>query len=264
MSHALLLISLAVLVTAGHACRTQGEGCAGHIPCCAGLRCAIDAGQFWGFCQPGSGGGGGEQPPTQPPQPPSGGYLISLQEFRTAVTSNGYPSPSEEQYNNINSRAAGSGSITTKRELAMFLANILHESDGLRAKEEYNPINAPYAPYPGRNYHGRGYIMLSHYYNYRDASQALYGDLRLLENPDLVKNDDRIAWDAAFWFWKSRVHSQAGIYEGHFGVSIKFINGGIECVPGGTPQARRRFEMYKKIFQTFSLPGSPIERGCYN
>ena len=62
-----------------------------------------------------------------------------MDEFNQAVTSNGYPKPTQDQYTNFITEATPVGKITTRRELAMFLANILLESDGLRAKVEYGP-----------------------------------------------------------------------------------------------------------------------------
>ncbi len=74
-----------------------------------------------------------------------------------------------EVYNNFNSQTLSKGGITSKREAAMFLAQILWESDGLVAKSqyacrttgcpgEYLQTTSPY--YPGQNYYGRGYIQL--------------------------------------------------------------------------------------------------------
>jgi chitinase len=58
------------------------------------------------------------------------------------------------------------GGITTKREAAMFLAQILWESDGLRATSEYAcaatgcPGEYGTSQYPEESYYGRGYIQL--------------------------------------------------------------------------------------------------------
>lgn len=50
-------------------------------------------------------------------------------------------------------------------------------------------------------FRGRGYIQLTGRANYRDASQDLFGDDRLLRDPDLV-NDAKIAAPVAAWFMK--------------------------------------------------------------
>ncbi|XP_055356204.1 uncharacterized protein LOC129601429 [Paramacrobiotus metropolitanus] len=267
-----VVAALLLSVIGNEACRLQGEGCADHIPCCGGLKCD-NGGNVFGFCKvsvPPYTGGGSVNPPPNPPAPspsgggqPASGYLISKDEFREAVTINGYGAPSDEQYENIN-KGAVNGKVTTKRELAMFLANILHESDGLKAKEEYSPIISTDPAYPGKNYHGRGYIQLSHIYNYRDASFALYGDDRLARNPEQVATNDKIAWDTTFWFWGNRVHDKAGVAEGKFGVTTRAINGGYECDGAYQHKARRRFAMYTKILNIFVPGETPIESGCYN
>ncbi|XP_055355623.1 uncharacterized protein LOC129600960 [Paramacrobiotus metropolitanus] len=270
------------LIAVVRACQTEGEGCSNNIPCCStGLTCDLRANAF-GFCVKGSGGAPAGGKTTAPPKPTttprkpapaattkapssgtSAGYLITKEQFRQAVTANGYPAPSDEQYENINKRAFN-GKITTKRELAMFLANILHESDGLRAKEEYVPIVSTDPAYPGKNFHGRGYIMLSHVYNYKDASMALYGDDRLARNPEQVAKNDQIAWDTAFWFWASRVHGQPGVAEGKFGATVKAINGGLECNGSWNEQPHNRYKMYVKILALFVPGEAPLENGCYN
>lgn len=92
----------------------------------------------------------------------------------------------------------------------MALTQFLHESDGLRAKREYQCQHTgcpgQYASNdcdaPDQHYYGRGYIQLSWCYNYRSASQSLFGDMRLVSDPDMVARDENLAWNTAFWFWK--------------------------------------------------------------
>lgn len=122
--------------------------------------------------------------------------LINENEFYKAVTSSGYKKPSLEQYNNIISQAESNGNITNKMQLAMFLATVLWESDGLTALREYQcypklNANCSYSTglgYKGRNYYGRGYIQLTWDYNYKAASLDLFNDDRLLKNPDIGKH----------------------------------------------------------------------------
>ena len=99
---------------------------------------------------------------------PSGGSLISQNEFEKAIVTNGYPQPSSIQYYNLVNQAGSKGNIYSKLELAMFLSQIMWESDGLRAMREYNcypTFNSGCAyssgiGFPGQNYFGRGYIQL--------------------------------------------------------------------------------------------------------
>ncbi|OQV20260.1 putative Chitinase 5 [Hypsibius exemplaris] len=190
--------------------------------------------------------------------------LVTYNQFVNAVTSSsGYGAPSRDQYNNLLNRA-GNGQITTKRELAMFLANIIHESAGLTTKEEWGP--PPAGTYtssvdlPGRRYHGRGYMQLTYGYNYKAASQALYRDLRLLENPDQVKTNDVIAWDTSYWFWSVNVHSATGVQSGNFGRTIKQINGARECGdrPSNPTAARKRIKIYEAVLRSFGIASGSV------
>lgn len=93
-------------------------------------------------------------------------YLVTYQEFSSAVTKAGYDLPAYEKYFNFVTQLEPLGGIKTKREAAMFLAQILWESDGLKAKSEYACIKTGCpglygtSRYIGNNYYGRGYIQL--------------------------------------------------------------------------------------------------------
>ena len=109
---------------------------------------------------------------------PGNDYLITEQEFINAVVTNSVnilepnstakcPLPSYDKYLALVSQAESKGGMATKQHIAMFLAQILWESDCLRAKDEYackngcpNSYPNTGSGYPGRDYHGRGYIQL--------------------------------------------------------------------------------------------------------
>lgn len=94
--------------------------------------------------------------------------LITEEEFYNAFIACGYPKPTSNQYYNVIRQAGPSGNVTTKTQLAMFLATILWESDGLRAVREYKcwptlSYNCHYSTgigSRGASYFGRGYIQL--------------------------------------------------------------------------------------------------------
>ncbi|CAL8132456.1 unnamed protein product [Orchesella dallaii] len=209
----------------------------------------------------GQGGGGGG----------SGDNFVTYEQFSQAVTSNGYPAPSQEQYTNFNAYARQQGRISTVQEAAMALTQLLHESDGLRAKREYACIETqcpqhyryPSCDAPGQYYYGRGYIQLSWCYNYRDASHAIFGDNRLITNADQVAQSDAIAWQTAFWYWGSRVHDAPGVQEGKFGASTRAINGALECSTPNHYQAVSRVRIYGKVRAAFGLEGPGDPSGCY-
>ncbi len=170
------------------------------------------------------------------------------------------------------------------RELAAFLANISHEvgdSDwrigseaylGLFYREEIayeansslasyiksGDVNFP--PVAGKSYHGRGPIQLSWNYNYGSMSAIFLGDKDiLLKDPDKVKEDGKLAFLTAMWFWMFPQGGKPSCHEvmysdyvpgsgeknaWGFGHTVVIINGGFES--SGTMKPRRGY--FYKIF----------------
>ena len=125
----------------------------------------------------------------------------------------------------------------------------------------FHYCSTPGCDAPNQYYYGRGYIQLTWCGNYRAASNAIFGDARLVNDPDFVARDEKTAWDTSYWYWGNNVHNAPGVSSGQFGASTKAINGALEC--GGrsnTPWVR--FEKYKKVRQAFGLPGDGDPSGC--
>ncbi|KAJ2771190.1 hypothetical protein IWQ56_001886 [Coemansia nantahalensis] len=205
-------------------------------------------------------------------------FGITCSKFNQAVSKasaaigQSYPRPSNAQCSAFLS-GLPKGRISSGREAAMFLANILWESDGLRAKEEYDcKANPDWCAQnyklpddsPGKAYWGRGYIQLTWGYNYKAASRALFGSDVLVNNPSLVANNENVAWDVSYWYWSENVHSDPGVQAGKFGASVNKINGALECRGAAQAKAKKRYEMYKVILPIFAPGQAPIEGGCYN
>lgn len=110
--------------------------------------------------------------------------------------------------------AMESGQINTRLRQAAFLAQIGHESGSLVYVRE---LGGPsyFAKYDGRKdlgntqpgdgakFCGRGLIQVTGRSNYRAASQALFGDDRLLKNPEILESPEWAA-KSAVWFWNTR------------------------------------------------------------
>ena len=106
------------------------------------------------------------------------------------------------------------GEINTRRRQAAFLAQIGHESGSLLYSKE---LGGPsyFAKYDGRKdlgntqpgdgacFAGRGLIQVTGRANYGKASQALFGDDRLLKNPELLEQPEWAA-KSAVWYWTTR------------------------------------------------------------
>ncbi len=183
--------------------------------------------------------------------------------------------------------------LTRRREVAAFLAQISHETTGGWAQapdgpyawglcfhEEVgcgdnncpqycDPNNVQYPCTLGKTYHGRGAIQLSWNYNYGQAGDAL--GVALLDTPELVATDSKLAIQTALWFWmteqdpKPSSHAvMVGTWEPSavdialgrlpgFGMTTNIINGGIECGMPTTAAVEDRvgfFGRYTEILAT--------------
>ncbi|MFF5173334.1 glycoside hydrolase family 19 protein [Micromonospora sp. NPDC000089] len=165
---------------------------------------------------------------------------------------------------------------TRKRELAAFLANVDHETEGLIHVDEidraawgtYCDGGKPYGCPAGRSaYHGRGPLQLSWNGNYKAAGDALGVDL--LGNPDLVSTDPSVAWRTALWFWMTQ--PGAGTTTPHtaitggggFGATVRSINGALECGGGNPGQVRGRIDAYRRFTEVLGVdPGDEGTLSC--
>lgn len=128
-------------------------------------------------------------------------------------------------------RAMKEAGITTTKRRAAFLAQLGHESAGLRHFEEL-ASGADYEgrsdlgntrPGDGRRYKGRGPIQLTGRANYRAAGRAL--GLPLEAKPGLASRPD-VGFRIATWFWNSRGLSPLAD-RGDFREITRRINGGL-------------------------------------
>ena len=80
-------------------------------------------------------------------------------------------------------------------------------------------------PGDGFKFIGRGLKQLTGRYNYTRASKDLYGDDRLVKNPDLVATDKTVALETACWFWaKNNLSAVADSWD--ITTLSKKVNGG--------------------------------------
>ncbi|KAJ1656807.1 hypothetical protein IWQ61_003691 [Dispira simplex] len=187
-----------------------------------------------------------------------GDMSISEEEFQKAVQAAG-GSPTAEQY-----KAFADGQTRGSD----VLANVLHESGGLKYKAEIRcqgngGCPGEYGSPPGGPmYYGRGYIQITWKDNYSAASTALFGDDRLVTNPDQVATDESIAWGVTFHYWLTRVHTSEGVVSGRFGESVNKINGALECGGAGGAAVAKRQEYYKGCLSAFGISEQPDFSGC--
>lgn len=175
--------------------------------------------------------------------------------------------------------ATGDATIR-KREAAAFLANMAQETGELAYAEEqatrgvYCTTRWGDARYhvcdpdnPPRDqsawYYGRGPIQLTWNPNYGAASEALGYELELLHKPYLVASDAKIAWETGLWFWMTCAGCaypphDSMVDELGFGMTIRAINGGIECgKEAETPNAERRIVFYRRYAERLGVEAGP-------
>lgn len=86
--------------------------------------------------------------------------------------------------------------------------------------------NGPESSMDGWKYRGRGIIQITGKNNYTQCSMDLYGDKRLVENPDLVIKDAKTMIEVFCWYWNKNDLNSVCDTQGIIGVT-KRINGGI-------------------------------------
>ena len=131
--------------------------------------------------------------------------------------------------------------INTPQRAAAFLAQIGHESGELHYVRELGSDqyltkydtgslaarlgNTPEADADGQKYRGRGLIQITGRRNYLACSQALFGDDRLLLQPQLLEQP-QWACESAAWFWQSNGLNELADND-QFTTITRRINGGL-------------------------------------
>ncbi|MGY4523734.1 glycoside hydrolase family 19 protein [Pseudomonas sp. TE21394] len=131
--------------------------------------------------------------------------------------------------------------IDNPKRVAAFIAQVGHESGQFRYVKELGNErylarydtgslaqrlgNTSQADGDGQLYCGRGLIQVTGRNNYQACSRALFGDERLLAQPQLLEQP-RWACESAAWFWHSRgLNALADL--GEFNRITRHINGGL-------------------------------------
>lgn len=150
----------------------------------------------------------------------------------------------------------GKFAIITRLRMAAFIAQIGHESGQLRYVRELGNDkylarydtgrlaqrlgNTPEADGDGQKYRGRGLVQVTGRANYEACSEALFGDSRLLNTPELLEQPVYAAMSAG-WFWqKEGLNTLAD--KGDFLAITKRIN-------GGTNGLEDRQALYKRALE---------------
>ena len=132
--------------------------------------------------------------------------------------------------------------ITLTRSIASFIAQTGHESlsfsvtkemgsDDYLSKYDTGRLadrlgNTPEADGDGQKFAGRGLIQVTGKANYKACSMALFGDLRLIDNPEILEEPKYAALSAA-WYWKK---NNLNSLSNDIMAQTKKINGGLNGI----------------------------------
>jgi len=161
------------------------------------------------------GGPGANKPKMGRIQTAAAGGMV-LQKFQSGgMVGMSYPSGTPQFGEMPLIRAALSAGIKG-RELAALLAQTSHETGGFKWDRELGRGKG--MGYSGGDaYHGRGYIQLTHDYNYKKFGDKVGVDL--LSNPDLLLSKPDLAAKATIDYWKTRVRPNVTDWNDAFQVS---------------------------------------------
>lgn len=153
-------------------------------------------------------------------------------EFNRALSLNNFNE--HNKYDGFRQSIQSSG-IRTLKEVAMYLAQLLHESGGLKYTREISPD-----PSYGK-YYGRGYIQLSDKRNYRAAGNELGYDYE--GDPDMVERDPH-AWLTSGWYWQTECSRHVSK-----GFRATTTNG----IRPLTPNHENRERIYRNVCTAFGI-----------
>jgi hypothetical protein len=143
--------------------------------------------------------------------------LETMQQYMTAiekVAETTYPAflRSSEPSNNQRELCAFLDIINWETDFITFEEGACAGNAGSNPKCDYIDRTVPFVE--GKQYFGRGPKQLSWNYNYLEYSRSLFGDDRLLSQPELVLKDFDVMWGSALWFWMSEGKEGATNYGG--------------------------------------------------
>ncbi len=202
--------------------------------------------------------------------------FLTIEEFRKCVSVHGFGEPSNETFIEFNQKCVKLGGITSKLEALMALTHFSSESNALTTKSDLvcsqtngTQLCEKYRKEqncPSNNvYYKRGFVGLKYCYNYRQVSNELYGDERLVINPDIVSENDSVAMDTALTYWKIKVHNKAlisSLETGRFGYTTDLLSRE-ECAKD-INRAKFKWNKFKQCLKESGNGNLGIsEEGCY-
>jgi predicted chitinase len=136
---------------------------------------------------------------------------------------------------------------TTRRREVGFLSQAVIETDYFRTFEEYGKGKG----HDYGNYYGRGIHQLTWKETYQACSKAVFGDLRLVENPDLIISDINTNIKATAWFWRDYKPFNSLADAENIDEIIRRLYGG--TINSKNPKVRRSVELRRSYYKIIRI-----------
>lgn len=180
------------------------------------------------------------------------------------------------EYPHFMNTAVMIGKISTTNQLAMYLAQVLYETNGLTIRNtppcsrfgnsstciDYIRSNVNNTGgYRCNSYHGRGTLFIEDVDSYRDMSRSIFGNDIIYKHPKAVALRSSVAWAAGAWNWYTNVGSLIGTSDA-FGLVTKFLRPGDCSSLTPTNSSIKAFEIYQQVLSVFSPDSVANSAGC--
>lgn len=188
-------------------------------------------------------------------------------EFLSAAMGGALPLERYAQLLPVFEKALRLADAESKPRRAMFMAQIGHESDGLRAREEY-ASGAEYEgrvdlgnvhPGDGERFKGRGWIQVTGRSNYAACSRWAF-EQGVVDSPDYFVQhpeklaDDEFVWVGPVWYWTvARPGLNGAADRGDIKSCTRMINGGLTNLDD-------RVARYHRVLNLINAASGPCEK----
>lgn len=147
--------------------------------------------------------------------------------------------------------------LTTFDRIGAFVGNCAIETRFKPVREGWGPTAAQKRyegrkdlgntqPGDGYKFRGRGYIQITGRSNYRMVSQKMFGDDRLLSNPDLLLQPEYAIWSAFIWWSANGLNSIVDSH-GIKGAAKKINAGNIRVADSKINHLSERIAAFNKV-----------------
>ncbi|MBC7509673.1 MAG: glycoside hydrolase family 19 protein [Ferruginibacter sp.] len=151
--------------------------------------------------------------------------------------------------------------ITTPKRMAGFVAQAVHESDGFKALKEYGP-DSYFKKYEfnkglgnnvagdGLKFKGRGIFQTTGRANYAQYSKLIFGDERLLDNPEILEQPEYAVLSAMHFWDQRKLNKEADVMD---------VNKISQKINGGKKGRAERIKLYNQAIKMLGVKTSSIK-----